>query len=106
MAICGIWCKYVDILVYKVKGAKQTEREQDASHKLLQAGDRREAQDLERYHAGSAIGLLPRGARGSAQEVRYDASKSRKAMNTSPLEGWDNFYVILGSAAAGLMGLT
>jgi len=27
-------------------------------------------------------------------------------MNTSPLEGWDNFYVILGSAAAGLLGLT
>jgi hypothetical protein len=24
----------------------------------------------------------------------------------SLLEGWDNFYVILGSAAAGLMGLT
>ncbi|MGA2396490.1 MAG: hypothetical protein ABSG30_00285 [Steroidobacteraceae bacterium] len=27
-------------------------------------------------------------------------------MNTAPLEGWDNFYVILGSAAAGLLGLT
>ena len=24
----------------------------------------------------------------------------------SPLTGWENFYVILGSAAAGLMGLT
>src|SRR3984957_18905654 len=24
----------------------------------------------------------------------------------APLEGWDNFYVILGSAAAGLLGLT
>ena len=58
MAICGIWCKYVDILVYKVKGAKQTEREQDASYKLLQAGDHREAQDLERYHAGSAVGYF------------------------------------------------
>jgi len=27
-------------------------------------------------------------------------------MDTAPLEGWDNFYVILGSAAAGLLGLT
>jgi hypothetical protein len=27
-------------------------------------------------------------------------------MNIPPLEGWDNFYVILGSAAAGLLGLT
>lgn len=27
-------------------------------------------------------------------------------MDSPPLEGWDNFYVILGSAAAGLLGLT
>jgi hypothetical protein len=27
-------------------------------------------------------------------------------MDSHPLEGWDNFYVILGSAAAGLLGLT
>jgi hypothetical protein len=27
-------------------------------------------------------------------------------METSPLAGWDNFYVIVGSAAGGLMGLT
>jgi hypothetical protein len=27
-------------------------------------------------------------------------------MDSSPLAGWDNFYVILGSAAAGLLGLT
>ncbi len=29
-----------------------------------------------------------------------------KGPSMSLLEGWDNFYVILGSAAAGLMGLT
>jgi RsiW-degrading membrane proteinase PrsW (M82 family) len=28
------------------------------------------------------------------------------ARRMSPLEGWDNFYVILGSAAAALLGLT
>lgn len=27
-------------------------------------------------------------------------------MDTTPLAGWDNFYVIVGSAAAGLTGLT
>ena len=27
-------------------------------------------------------------------------------MDSHPLEGWDNFYVVLGSAAAGLLGLT
>jgi len=27
-------------------------------------------------------------------------------MDGSPLEGWDNFYVMLGTAAAGLLGLT
>jgi hypothetical protein len=27
-------------------------------------------------------------------------------MNMSPLEGWDNYYVILGSAAAALLGIT
>jgi hypothetical protein len=27
-------------------------------------------------------------------------------MDASPLAGWDNFYVIVGSAAAGLTGLT
>ena len=27
-------------------------------------------------------------------------------MDTSPLAGWDNFYVIVGSSAAGLTGLT
>ncbi len=27
-------------------------------------------------------------------------------MNASPLAGWDNFYVIVGSAAGGLTGLT
>lgn len=27
-------------------------------------------------------------------------------MSMSPLEGWDNFYVILGSAAAALLGIT
>jgi hypothetical protein len=29
-----------------------------------------------------------------------------EAISMSPLEGWDNFYVILGSAAAALLGLT
>jgi hypothetical protein len=29
-----------------------------------------------------------------------------EAIRMSPLEGWDNFYVILGSAAAALLGLT
>lgn len=27
-------------------------------------------------------------------------------MDSPPLEGWDNFYVMLGTAAAGLLGLT
>jgi hypothetical protein len=27
-------------------------------------------------------------------------------MDSSPLAGWDNFYVIAGSSAAGLTGLT
>jgi hypothetical protein len=31
---------------------------------------------------------------------------SAEAISMSPLEGWDNYYVILGSAAAALLGLT
>jgi len=34
------------------------------------------------------------------------ADRFPEAMDTSPLTGWDNFYVIVGSAAGGLTGLT
>ena len=35
-----------------------------------------------------------------------NGAPSAEAISMSPLEGWDNFYVILGSAAAALLGLT
>ena len=36
----------------------------------------------------------------------HRSAEGRKGSSMSELEGWDNFYVILGSAAAGLTGLT
>lgn len=54
--------------------------------------------------AGAGL-LLRGGADYDAARYRIRAGR-RRLMDTSPLAGWENFYVIIGSSAGGLTGLT